>query len=246
MKIYKADIHIHTVLSPCGGLDMSPVNIVSKAREKELDIIGITDHNSTRHCELVRRLAEKEGIFVFTGAEVTTKEEVHCLTFFETTGSLNNFQDYINRHLPYVKNNPAKFGHQVVVDENENILEEIDPLLIMAINQSVEQVKAKVAELDGIFIPAHIDRQRFGLISQLGFVPGELNADAFEVANPQTLHQLFQIYPELMRNNFVTSSDAHRLAQIGSRTTNFKLNGLSFQEIRKALHNIEGREVIIA
>ena len=83
MNKYRADLHIHTVLSPCGNLEMSPANIIKKACEKGLDIIGITDHNSTRHCKLVSKLSELAGIFVLMGAEVTTREEVHCLTFFE-------------------------------------------------------------------------------------------------------------------------------------------------------------------
>jgi 3',5'-nucleoside bisphosphate phosphatase len=82
MKTFRADLHIHTVLSPCGDLDMSPGNIVSEAVNKGLDIIGITDHNTTRHCNLIKRMAEEKGIFVMQGAEITTKEEVHCLAFF--------------------------------------------------------------------------------------------------------------------------------------------------------------------
>lgn len=33
--IYKADLHIHSVLSPCADLEMSPINIINKAKEKE-------------------------------------------------------------------------------------------------------------------------------------------------------------------------------------------------------------------
>ncbi|HNX85999.1 MAG TPA: PHP domain-containing protein, partial [Bacteroidales bacterium] len=50
MKNFTADLHIHTVLSPCGDLDMSPDIILSQAMAKKLDLIGITDHNSTRQC----------------------------------------------------------------------------------------------------------------------------------------------------------------------------------------------------
>ena len=82
MKEYRADLHIHTCLSPCADLEMTPTNIVQRAKQKGLQIIGITDHNSTKNALMVRRLAQKEGIFVMTGAEVTTKEEVHCLVFF--------------------------------------------------------------------------------------------------------------------------------------------------------------------
>ena len=44
---FKADMHIHSVLSPCGDIEMSPSAIVAQAKAKGLDIIGLTDHNST-------------------------------------------------------------------------------------------------------------------------------------------------------------------------------------------------------
>jgi 3',5'-nucleoside bisphosphate phosphatase len=103
---------------------MSPANIVAKAKEKQLDIIGITDHNSTKHCLLTRKLAEKEGITVLCGAEVNTKEEVHCLAFFETDDKLALFQQFLEKQLPPVKNDVHRFGYQVVIDEQENIIEE--------------------------------------------------------------------------------------------------------------------------
>ena len=91
MNQYRADLHIHTVLSPCADLEMTPANIVNRAKEKGLQIIGITDHNSIKNALLVKKLAQKTGIFVLTGAEVTTKEEVHCLAFFEFENQLEQF-----------------------------------------------------------------------------------------------------------------------------------------------------------
>ena len=70
---FRADMHIHSVLSPCGDIEMSPSAIVAKAKEKGLDIIGLTDHNSTLNADVTRRLGEKAGLHVLMGAEVTTK-----------------------------------------------------------------------------------------------------------------------------------------------------------------------------
>ena len=245
MNIYRADIHIHTLLSPCGDLDMSPITIVAKAKELQLDIIGITDHNTTLHGNLIRKLAADQGIFVLTGAEVTTKEEVHCLTFFEDTGSLNEFQDYLVLHLPFVKNNTSIFGYQVVVDEQENILEEIEPLLIVGINQSINQVRTKVKELNGIFIPAHINRQRYGMLGQLGFMPEGLNPDAIEIYGKITKKAFLDQYPEFKKYMLIKSSDAHCPEHIGLNHSDFRIEKLSFSEISKALRCEEGREVII-
>ncbi|HKL33844.1 MAG TPA: PHP domain-containing protein [Tangfeifania sp.] len=105
MQQFRADLHIHTLLSPCGDVEMTPRNIVQKAKASRLDIIGITDHNSTKNALLVKKLAEKEGIFVLTGAEVTTREEVHCLAFFETEDQLSQFQQYIDENITKIPNN---------------------------------------------------------------------------------------------------------------------------------------------
>ena len=46
---FKADMHIHSVLSPCGDIEMSPSAIVAQAKAKGLDIIGLTDHEGAGH-----------------------------------------------------------------------------------------------------------------------------------------------------------------------------------------------------
>ena len=60
----RADLHIHTVLSPCGDLDMSPANIIGMALQKGLSLIGISDHNSTRQAPVIQQLGEQQGLRV--------------------------------------------------------------------------------------------------------------------------------------------------------------------------------------
>ncbi|MDP4282308.1 MAG: PHP domain-containing protein [Bacteroidota bacterium] len=230
--IYKADLHIHTVLSPCGDLDMSPSRIIKKAKEEGLDIIGITDHNSTLHGDLAAELGKKEGIFVLRGAEVTTKEEVHCLALFELSDQAKKFQKFLESRLPDIQNDPDYFGYQVVVDEEENILRMEPRLLISAIDADIDEVEANVHELNGLFIPAHIDRERFGIISQLGFFPASLKADAVEISARCKEEEFLYEHPE-MKNFFrFRGSDAHWLNGIGTCYTELNLNELSFTAIR--------------
>lgn len=243
MQSYRADLHIHTVLSPCSDLEMSPRNIIAKAKELKLDVIGITDHNTTRHCDLTRRLGEANGVFVMMGAEVTTKEEVHCLTFFEKTESLEEFQEYLTGHLPFVRNKPTIFGYQVVVDEDENIIDEIASLLIVGIDQSIDQVRAKVKALNGLFIPAHVDRERHGVISQLGFMPDDLNPDAIEFYRVKTREMFLNTHPEFSKYVLIRNSDAHMPEYIGTRYSTFTLDHPSFNEISMAFRNEQGRKV---
>jgi PHP family Zn ribbon phosphoesterase len=235
MKKYRADLHIHTVLSPCGDLEMSPVNIVQKAKERSLNILGISDHNSTLHAPLIKKLAAKEGILVLMGAEVTTKEEVHCLCFFEDEEKLNVFQLYLNEHMSSIQNDPDKFGYQVVVNEEEEIVKEIDCLLISAINQSIEQVEQKVHELKGLFIPAHINKSVNSLLAQLGFLPLDLKVDALEISQHITKEEFLKKNKYLSKYTFIQSSDAHYIDNIGNVFTEFYLEELSFDEVRRAL-----------
>lgn len=245
MKLYKADLHTHTVLSPCGDLEMSPLNIVTKAKDKGIDILGITDHNSTKNCKAVEEVAQKQGLFILKGAEINTKEEVHCLAFFEKDDELFDFQQYIDAHLPKIKNDIIKFGYQVVVDKDENIIEEVDWLLISALDAGIEQIEKKVHELHGIFIPAHIDRSRYSIISQLGFVPDDLNFDALELSKFMTKNEFVINNSYLADYPFIQSSDAHFVDNIGDITTGFKLQNLSFGEIRQALKSEKNRKVIV-
>jgi len=238
-------LHVHTVLSPCGDLDMSPSAVVEQAAGKGIHILGITDHNSTRHGPLISQLAEKYGILVLFGAEVTTREETHCLAFFETNESRIQFQEYLDRHLPDIPNNPRLFGYQVVVDAQGNILDEEPRLLISALDQTLEQVEQMVHGLGGLFIPAHIDRPSYSLISQLGFVPPGLAVDALEVSAHGTVQELVTRFPYLEGTTFVRGSDAHHPDQIGQHATRMQLEDLSFREIALALQGAPGRGIMV-
>ena len=121
---FKADLHIHTCLSPCGDLEMSPRNIIQKAIEQGLDIIAITDHNSTRNVKTCMELGDKNNLFVIGGCEINTQEEVHCLAYFPDLEKLDEFQNFLDEHLPDIKNNPDIFGQHVAVDEDDNIIYE--------------------------------------------------------------------------------------------------------------------------
>ncbi|MEE4176352.1 MAG: PHP domain-containing protein [Bacteroides sp.] len=245
MNSFRADLHVHTVLSPCGDLKMSPAAIVETAARRGIDILGITDHNSTKHGPLVSKLAREKGIFVLCGAEVTTREEAHCLTFFENFETLAAFQQYLDRHLPDIKNDPKYFGYQVVLDEQEMIVEEEERLLISGLDQGLDQVETEVHRLGGLFIPAHIDRPRYSLTSQLGFVPQDLKADALEVSRFTTPEEMIRQFPWIESYTFIRSSDAHHPDTLGSGITIFDMENRNFGEIRKALHKQDNRSTRI-
>lgn len=243
MKTFCADLHIHTLLSPCGNLEMSPGNIVNRAKEQGLNMIGITDHNSTRHCRLIHKLAAKENIFVLCGAEVTSKEEVHCLCFMPDFDQLDQLQQYLDLYLMDFKNDVDKFGYQVQVDEDEMIVYEEEKLLIQSINQSINQIEAFVHANGGLFVPAHVNRSAYSLISQLGFIPDDLNFDALEVSKHVTRDSLRKAYLYLWNATIIQNSDAHFLKDIGSVRNYFQIQKPDFNEIKWALQKKNHRFV---
>lgn len=241
MKLFRADLHVHTVLSPCGSLQMAPNHIIDEAIAKNLNIIAITDHNSTRQCRAVMEAGNEKGLLVIGGAEINTREEVHCLTFFENIESLDAFQIYLDRWLPNIPNNPEKFGHQVWVNRNEEILGEEKRLLWSGLNQSIEDVTQEVHRLGGIFIPAHVNRVANGLFTQLGFMPEGLQVDALEVT-PSVSDQFLQKTGIKVQYSLITGSDAHDLEQIGTGFTWLRMLEPSFTEMKLAIQGKEGRK----
>ena len=231
----RADLHIHTVLSPCGDIEMTPVNIVRKAVGMRLGIIGITDHNSTLHAKEARKIGERNGLFVMCGAEITTKEEVHVLAFVDGDEAIEKLQLFLSDNIAKIPNDPDFFGYQLVVNENEEVLYEEENLLIGAINKTIEETEEFVHSLGGIFIPAHIDKSQNSLLSQLGYMPPHLKADALELSSICNFSDFMAKNSYLSKYNFIRSSDAHYLPDVGRVFTDFDISEPSFESIREAI-----------
>ena len=242
---FKADMHIHSVLSPCGDIEMSPSAIVETAKARGMDIIGLTDHNSTLNADVTRRLGEKVGLHVLMGAEVTTKEEVHCLAFMPTTEKLAEFQTFLDSKVVFFQNDVDKFGYQLVVDEEENITGEVPHLLINALDLPMLELQQEVYRMGGIFIPAHIDRPTFSLSSQLGFVPSGLRFHAMELSYycKRDGYKFLETHPWFSDLNFIQSSDAHFVPDIAKIHSVLEMPFFSFDNFRDALR--QGEPVIL-
>lgn len=241
----KADLHIHTVLSPCGDLDMSPRMIVERAVAENLEIIGIADHNSLKQVEVVEKIAAQHGVFVLGGVEITTREEVHCLAFFRDQVTRKAFQEYLDAYLPVIPNVDGAFGYQVVVDEEEMVLEIEEKLLVTGLSKGIDAVEQEVHRLGGIFIPAHIDRPVNSVFSQLGFLPRGLRFEALEATCFATESEVRKRFGLDGKLTLIQDSDAHFPADIGRGYSLFTLETCSFEEIVMALAGEGGRKAEI-
>ena len=107
----------------------------------------------------------------------------------------------------------------------------------------LEQLEEKVHELGGLFVPAHIDRMRNGIIAQLGFIPPALKCDALEVSPHSSPPELIRQYSYLKDYAFLRGSDAHYPDDIGLGRTRFYLAELSWEEISLAMKGIGERKM---
>lgn len=230
MKIYY-DFHIHTALSPCSDDDMTPNNIVNMAKIKELDVIAITDHNSCKNVEACMKVGTQVGILVIPGVEVQTKEEVHLVCLFRDLNTVYIFQEYADKKLPNISNKPNIFGNQIIYNEFDEAIGVEERLLLNSLDATIDEVFEKVKELDGVVIPAHIDKDTYSIISNLGFMPDYLDINTVEYSSFDKLQRL--IKNKIVKNNlmFLKNSDAHNLGHISERENFLEVEELSIDAI---------------
>ncbi|MCE1197564.1 MAG: PHP domain-containing protein [Marinilabiliales bacterium] len=243
MKRYRADLHLHTVLSACAELEMSPAAIVTTARQRGLDMIAITDHNSTLQTKVVKELGEEVGLTVICGVEVTTREEVHCLAYFGEEERLDQFQAFIDQHLPILPLLPGSYQYQAVVDKSDGIVRLIDNFLNVGLQKSIDEIEAEVHRLGGLFVPAHVERPLFGLYSQLGLLPDGLQCDGMGIMWRSTAADIRNRFRIPAGLPLMRASDAHSLEEIGLGYTELEMESCTFDEFRQALQGIGGRSV---
>lgn len=206
---------------------MSPSAIVEKAAALGIQAAALTDHNSALNCRTFESCCAEKGILPVFGIEVTSLEEAHILCLFETVDRAETFGRLIYSKLPDIPNNPEKFGDQIYVDAEENILGEVEKYLVSSAELSLDEIFDEVEKLQGMFIPAHIDKPVFSIPSQLGFLP-DMDYTALETTK-------IPCPVDTGSYSLIMNSDAHYLHDIGSRQTVFDVKSLSFEYLREAI-----------
>lgn len=244
MKKFRADLHVHTVLSPCAEVEMIPPLIVQKALELNIDLIAITDHNASANVASVQKAAAGSALKVLPGMEVQTQEDVHLLCLFENLNELENWQTAINASLPETLNHAEFFGEQYIVDENGDYIQTETRMLLTSTRFSIDDVFKQVNALGGLVIPAHVDRSSYGLFPTLGLIADQWPILGFEISRHTSPQKARATFPSMGNYPLIQNGDVHRLDEfLGS--TIFTLAEPTLNEIRKALKNESGRHLYI-
>jgi predicted metal-dependent phosphoesterase TrpH len=214
--IIRADFHIHSCLSPCGSLDMSPSAIAETLAKKGIGLAALTDHNSALNCPAFKAACNRHGIVPLFGMEAQTAEEVHILCLFADLETALGFGDEIYAQLSAVKNIPEKMGDQVYVNEDDEIIGEVENFLVISAQYDVNQIAARVHALGGLVIPAHADRSAFSMTSQFGYIP-DGDWDAIELVKQRQAD--IEGRPPFPSKPVTRSSDAHYIEDIAFRST---------------------------
>lgn len=233
------DFHIHSCLSPCGDKDMTPANIAGMSMLKGLDVIAVTDHNSCKNCPAVMEECKKYGITAIPGMELSTSEEVHCVCLFSSLKQAMDFDGYVYKRLIKVENREEIFGEQLIYNAKDEIIGREPNLLIQSADISFDQVYPLVKEYGGVMFPAHIDKNSFSLLSNLGFVSPDSQFRCAELFDPKQKDGLISNNPYLKECRLVYNSDAHCLEQINEAIHYISCDSRKREDILKVLESLE-------
>lgn len=206
---YYYDLHIHSCLSPCGDPEMTPSAAAGMAMLAGLQVVALSDHNSTGNSRAFTKACEDLGLLSVPAMELSTSEEIHVLCLFPDLDAAERFGAYVHDRLPPVRNNPDYFGEQILMDEEDNLLGEEELLLTNATSIGIYDLARVLKEYGGLAVPAHLDRTSFSLISNLGFADSEMGFGTYEITASCDPAEFVQKHTELSGFSYMVNSDAH-------------------------------------
>lgn len=224
MNKYYYDLHIHSCLSPCGDDDMTPNNIAGMGVLNGLNIMALTDHNTSKNCPAFFKAAKRNGIIPIAGMELTTAEEIHVVCLFPSLESAMDFDSTVDKHRMKIPNRTDIFGNQLILDENDELVETEPFFLPNATDISVEQVPSLIKDFGGFCYPAHIDREANGIIAILGDFPVNSGFSAAEFHDSENIEKYHEKYSETRDKQIIVSSDAHYLWNIKEKKEYFLID----------------------
>lgn len=211
-KLYYS-LHNHSCLSPCADNDNTPNNLLGMATLSGINVMALTDHNSTKNCPAFFEAAKRYDVIPIAGMELTTSEDIHVVfLFYELDDSLR-FGEFVDRHRTLIRNRPDIFGEQLILDGDDNVIGKEEHLLSNATTISVEDVPELAERFRAVCFPAHIDRAANSIVAILGTIPEHLSFSCVEIHNKDNIPSYKEKY--IPKGAVVlVDSDAHYLTDL--------------------------------
>jgi len=206
---YRADLHVHTALSPCASDAMTPPGILAEALRREIDLIGAIDHNAAGNARALVAASRAAGdtVHVLPGLEIESVEGVHVVCLCDNAEAAEAMEEFVWAYLPTSGHQPDVLGEQWLLDgDGTRIRQEMRPLLRSA-KIRLEEICRESKRRGLLTIPAHVTRRGYGLFGVLGFMPVGMEVDALELGPPMPLSA--PALADLDHHPHVCSSDAH-------------------------------------
>lgn len=197
---YAYDLHIHSVLSPCGDVLMTPNNIFNMASLKQLNIISVTDHNSLKQIPVCYELSKSYDFLFIPGVEITVKEGFDVLCYFKHIEEAMQFDHILETYLPKQTYDTDYYGEQWMCNIDDEVVEMYPYLLATPLELGIENLIDVLKPFDYILIYAHMDKKSRSGLAYTQSYP----LDGFEYRNPALKKH----------NNDLYNSDAHQIIDI--------------------------------
>jgi hypothetical protein len=222
---------------------MHPAAVARAAADAGLDGFVVCDHNAADNVPAVLRAARRVGCVAVPGMEITSEEEVHVVALLPDAGAAGVLHARVAAALPGFAV-PALLGEQVIANEEAEVLGFNPSQLAGATTWSLERTVDEIHRAGGAAVAAHVDRERFGVFAQLGFLPSGLPVDALEISARLPYDRGRARFGLPAGLPVVTGSDAHSPTCVGQAVTFVQLDHISGTEVGMALRAEAGRAVL--
>ena len=223
MNRYYYDLHMHSCLSPCADNECTPGNLIGMGVLNGLNIMALTDHNTSRNCPAFFAAAKRYGIVPVAGMELTTAEDIHVVFLFRELEAALEFDRLVASRKPQIPNRTDIFGDQLIVDENDETVGIEEFFLSNATDITIEETVELASVHGAVCYPAHIDREANGILAVLGMLPPEPDFACVEINRPEKVDELTQLH-HLENKHIIVSSDAHYLWDVKEKREYFELD----------------------
>lgn len=179
---------------------------------KELDIIAITDHNTTRQLKVFEELIESYDMLFIPGIEVTVKEGFDVLCYFDSFEKAFAFGDFVEE---YLSDNWGPYTNEDQIITNiYDLIQETYDLPLQETTLTYPELVRKVRELNGAIILAHIDRKMQSPLNTYNLK--DIDFDGLEIQ--KYFKETYQLEnDDLSKYKLFHSSDSHTLLQLSEK-----------------------------